>query len=62
MTKNYSIRGNIKNTNGNPLKNLMVQAMDSDQEWFDDRSDDILGSTWTKNDGSFEIAFSEQYK
>ena len=41
----------------------MVQAMDSDQEWFDDRSDDILGSTWTKNDGSFEISFSdEQYK
>ena len=63
MATGFIVRGSIKDTNRNPLKNLMIQAMDSDQEWFDDRSDDILGSTWTKNDGSFEISFSEeQYK
>ena len=63
MATGFIVRGSIKDINGHPLKNLMVQAMDSDQEWFDDRSDDILGSTWTKNDGSFEISFSEeQYK
>ena len=63
MATAFIVRGSIKDTNRNPLKNLMIQAMDSDQEWFDDRSDDILGSAWTKNDGSFEISFSEeQYK
>jgi len=53
------VGGSIKDTNGKKITNLFVQAFDSDQEWFDDRSDDILGSTWTKNDGSFEISFSE---
>ena len=37
--------------------------MDSDKERFDDRNDDMLGSTWVKDDGSFEIFFlEEQYK
>ena len=63
MVAGFVIGGNISDTKGNSLKNLIIQAMDSDQEWFDDRSDDILGSTWSKNDGSFEISFSEeQYK
>ena len=63
MAENYSFKGSIKDTNGESLKNLIIQAIDSDQEWFDDRSDDMLGMTRVKNDGSFEIAFSEeQYK
>lgn len=60
MATGFIIRGRIKDTKGNSLKNLNIQAMDSDQEWFDDRSDDMLGSTWVKIDGSFEISFSEE--
>ena len=60
MATGFVVRGSIKDTNGHPLKNLMIQAMDSDQEWFDDRSDDMLGMTRVKNDGSFEITFSEE--
>ena len=63
MPSTYLIKGRIKDIDNKFVTNVKIQAMDSDQEWFDDRSDDILGSTWTKNDGSFEISFSEeQYK
>jgi hypothetical protein len=56
----HSIRGIIKNTQGNPIKNIMIQAMDSDQKWYEDRNDDILGSTWSKEDGTFEIPFNKE--
>jgi hypothetical protein len=54
------LSGSIKDTNGKRLTNLMVQALDSDTEWFEDRNDDILGSTWVKEDGSFKISFGEE--
>ena len=33
--------------------------MDSDQGWFEDHNDDLLGSSRTASDGSFEIAFDD---
>ncbi|MBI1828289.1 MAG: hypothetical protein HY222_03870 [Thaumarchaeota archaeon] len=55
----YVIKGSIKDTNGNAIKNIKIQAMDSDQEFFEDRNDDILGNVWGNNDGTFEISFDK---
>jgi hypothetical protein len=33
--------------------------MDSDKQFFEDHNDDLLGSTWMKPDGSFEITFDD---
>jgi hypothetical protein len=54
----YSIKGTIINleTHHNSLK---IQAMDSDKQFFEDHNDDLLGSTWTSLDGSFEITFDD---
>jgi hypothetical protein len=54
----YSIKGTIINLRTH-LNNLKIQAMDSDQQFFEDHNDDLLGSTWTKQDGSFEITFDD---
>ncbi len=54
----YTILGSVKDSSGTPIGNVKIQAMDSDQQWFEDRNDDILGSTWVKADGSFKIPFS----
>ena len=56
----YIIKGSIKDTNGNAIKNLKIQAMDSDQEFFEDHIDDILGNIWINNDGTFEIPFDKE--
>jgi hypothetical protein len=53
----YIIRGSVRDNKGNPIGSIKVQAMDSDQQWFDDRNDDLIGSMWVKNDGTFEIPF-----
>ena len=54
----YSIKGMIINLRTH-LNNLKIQAMDSDKQFFEDHNDDLLGSTWTKQDGSFEITFDD---
>ena len=59
MSSDFTVRGMIKSIIDKPITNVIIQVMDSDQEWFDDRSDDILGSTLSKDDGSFEISFSK---
>lgn len=55
----YIIKGSVMDPDGNSVKNVKIQAMDSDQEWFEDRSDDILGSVWVKDDGTFAIHFDK---
>ena len=55
----YVIRGSVKDRNGAPMGNVKVQAMDSDQEWFEDRNDDMVGSVWVNPDGTFEIPFDK---
>ena len=56
----YVIKGSVKDTNGNAITNLKIQAMDSDQEFFEDHIDDILGNIWVNNDGTFEIPFDKE--
>jgi hypothetical protein len=55
----YLIKGKIIDVNGKPLGNLYSQAIDSDQGFIEDHNDDLLGSSRTAGDGSFEIAFDD---
>jgi len=55
----YSIKGTIIKLGTTHLNNLKIQAMDSDKQFFEDHNDDLLGSTWMKPDGSFEITFDD---
>ena len=58
MTKtvvaSYVVRGKIHNGS-----ELYIELLDNDQHWFDDRVDDLLGSSWTDNTGNFEINFDD---
>ena len=56
----YTIRGIVVDTNNKPIKDIMIQAMDSDQKWYEDRNDDILESKWVNDDGTFEILFDKE--
>jgi hypothetical protein len=53
----YAIKGKIVDSRKKSFNNLKIQAMDSDKQFFEDHNDDLLGSTWTKSDSSFEITF-----
>ena len=55
----YLIKGTVIDSTGNPLGDLHLQAMDSDQGFFEDHNDDLLGSSSTGSDGSFEIGFDD---
>ncbi len=55
----FLVRGEVTDYNNNPLSNLIVQAMDSDQGFFEDHNDDLLESASTDAKGSFEISFDE---
>jgi hypothetical protein len=55
----YSIKGTIIKLGTTHFNNLKIQAMDSDKQFFEDQNDDLLGSSWTKADGSFEITFDD---
>ena len=60
MTKrfvaSYTVQGQIQNFNGSKF---YVEVLDNDQHWFDDRIDDLLGSSWTDDSGKFEIIFTD---
>lgn len=51
---NYTVTGRIVNFQNSKL---YVELLDDDQHWFDDRVDDLLGSSWTDNNGKFTISF-----
>jgi hypothetical protein len=53
------VKGKTIDANGKPIGNLHLQAMDSDQGFFEDHNDDLLGASRTGSDGSFEIAFDD---
>lgn len=55
----FTIGGTIKNSKGKPAQNLKVFAMDSDQQFFEDHNDDMLGAAWVKANGTFEISFKD---
>lgn len=52
----YTVNGQIQNNNNSKF---YVEVLDNDQHWFDDRIDDLLGSSWTDDSGKFEIAFTD---
>jgi hypothetical protein len=56
----YILKGTLKDSEGKPITRMKIQAMDSDQMWFEDRNDDILDSKWVNEDGTFEISFDNQ--
>jgi hypothetical protein len=53
----YTVKGQIQNYNN--LK-FYVELLDDDQHWFDDRINDLLGSSWTDDSGKFEIIFTDE--
>ena len=53
----YVIHGQIENFD---QSKFYVELLDNDQHWFDDRIDDLLGSSWTDNSGKFEITFDDE--
>jgi hypothetical protein len=56
----FTVRGIVTDAAGKAVGNVKVFAVDSDQGLFEDHNDDLLGSAWTKSDGTFEIAFSSE--
>ena len=52
----YSITGQIKDSHGNGVKDLFVEAFDDDLG----TADDYLGKAITKLDGKFEIKFEQK--
>ena len=53
---NYTVLGQIQNHN---QSKFYVELLDDDQHWFDDRVDDLLGSSWADGSGSFQINFDD---
>jgi hypothetical protein len=56
----YILKGTVKDYKGKPIGGVKVQAMDSDQKWFEDLNDDIIDNKWVNDDGTFEISFGNQ--
>jgi hypothetical protein len=56
----YTIKGVVKDPKNKPIENVMVQAMDSDQIWYEDHSDDLIDSKWVNKDGTFEFSFDKE--
>ena len=52
----YIVKGKIQDYD---KSKLYVEILDNDQHWFDDRIDDLLGSSWTDEYGKFEIQFDD---
>ncbi len=50
----YVVKGNVDDTE----EKFYVELLDHDQKWFEDKVDDLLGSSWTDN-GHFEISFDD---
>jgi hypothetical protein len=57
----YTIKGSVKYPNGEPVKGVKIQAMDSDQEVFQDHNDDVIAIVSVNDsDGIFEITFDSK--
>jgi len=57
----YTIKGTVKYPNGEPIKGVKIQAMDSDQEVFQDHNDDVIAIASVNDaDGTFEINFDSK--
>lgn len=59
--ESYTITGSVKYPNGEPVKGVKIQAMDSDQEVFQDHNDDVIAiASVNDSDGTFEITFDSK--
>lgn len=59
--ESYKITGSVKYPNGEPVKGVKIQAMDSDQEVFQDHNDDVIAiASVNDSDGTFEITFDSK--
>ena len=57
----YTIKGSVKYPNSEPVKGIKIQAMDSDQEVFQDHNDDVIAVVSVNDsDGTFEITFDSK--
>jgi hypothetical protein len=57
----YTIKGSVMFPNGEPAKGIKIQAMDSDQEVFQDHNDDVIAiASVNDSDGKFEITFDSK--
>lgn len=56
----FVVRGKLADPSGRPVAGIFVQAVDSDQELYEDHNDDLIGIVSTKSDGSFEIPFDKK--
>lgn len=56
----FVVRGKVTDSSGSPVTGIFVQAVDSDQELYEDHNDDIIAIVRTKSDGSFEIPFDKK--
>ena len=60
LVTSYIVKGSIQNIQ---QSKFCVELLDNDQQWFDDRVDDLLGSSWTDKSGKFQIIFeSDLYR
>ena len=50
----YKVQGSVDNTQDK----FYVELLDDDQYFFEDKVNDLLGSTWTDN-GNFKISFDD---
>ena len=63
MHRNYAhlhLKGKLTDSQNKPIRGVKVEALDSDQKWFEDRNDDLIDSKWVNDDGTFEISFDTQ--
>jgi hypothetical protein len=56
----FVIRGRVANREGRPVADVYIEAVDSDQELFEDSNDDIIAVARPKADGTFEIPFERE--
>jgi hypothetical protein len=56
----FVIRGRVADKAGRPVADVYIQAVDSDQELFEDQNDDLIATVRPKGDGTFEIPFDEE--
>lgn len=59
-TSNYVVLGTVKDNEGNPIKKVKIQAMNSDHRLLEYHNDEILGNVWSNSDGTFKIQFTKQ--
>lgn len=56
----YVVKGRISSPTGEPVRDIYVQVVDSDQRFYEDHDDDVIATVKTKGDGSFEIPFDKK--